>query len=71
MQNTIKCPYCQGLIYFDLAMLLKGESFECTNCHSRISLAPQSRPIVAEANARLEELKQQAAGQQDNKLENR
>lgn len=61
MQNSIKCPCCQTPIYFDLALLLKGEAFECPNCHSRVSLAPQSRPIVAEASARLEELRRQAA----------
>lgn len=36
-------------------------------CHSRISLTPQSRPIVAEASARLEELKQKASRQNDEK----
>ena len=35
MQNTIKCPCCQAQIYFDLALLLQGESFECSSCHSR------------------------------------
>lgn len=55
---------------FDLALLLKGEAFECSQCHSRISLTPQSRPIVAEASARLEELKQKASRQLDEKPEN-
>lgn len=68
MPNTIPCPCCQNLIYFDLALLLKGEAFECSHCHSRISLTPQSRPIVAEANARLEELKQQALQKHEEKL---
>lgn len=57
MRNDIKCPRCQTPIHFDLAPLLKGEAFECPNCHSRVSLAPKSRPIAAEANARLEELR--------------
>lgn len=61
MQNTIKCPCCQAQIYFDLTLLLQGESFECSSCHSRISLSLKSRPIVAQAQARLEELKRQAA----------
>lgn len=61
MQNAIKCPCCQTPIYFDLALLLKGEAFECPSCHARVSLAPQSRSVVAEANARLEELRRQAA----------
>ena len=56
MSNTIPCPCCRNLIYFDLA---------CSQCHARISLTPQSRPIVAEASARLEELKQQASRQND------
>lgn len=50
---------------FRSGLLLKGEAFECSQCHSRISLTPQSRPIVAEASARLEELKQQASRQND------
>ena len=54
MPNAIPCPCCRNIIYFDLALLLKGEAFECSQCHSRISLTPQSRPIVAEASARLE-----------------
>lgn len=64
MPNTIKCPYCQAPIPFDLTLLLQGERFECASCHSFISLTPESRKIVADANARLEELKQQAALQQ-------
>ncbi len=48
----------------------RGEAFECSQCHSRISLTPQSRPIVAEASARLEELKQKASRQLDEKPEN-
>lgn len=71
MPNTIPCPCCHTPIYFDLALLLKGEAFECSHCHSRISLTPQSRPIVAEASARLEELKQQAMQIPEEKLENR
>lgn len=70
MPNAIPCPYCRNIIYFDLALLLKGEAFECSQCHSRISLTPQSRPIVAEASARLEELKQKASRQLDEKPEN-
>lgn len=69
MPNAIPCPYCRNIIYFDLALLLKGEAFECSQCHSRISLTPQSRPIVAEASARLEELKQKASRQLDEKPE--
>lgn len=30
MSNTIPCPCCRNLIYFDLALLLKGEAFECS-----------------------------------------
>ena len=30
MPNTIPCPYCRNIIYFDLALLLKGEAFECS-----------------------------------------
>lgn len=30
MSNTIPCPYCRNIIYFDLALLLKGEAFECS-----------------------------------------
>lgn len=71
MQNAIPCPCCKTPIYFDLNLLLQGEAFECSNCRSRISLPHRSRPIVAEANARLEELKKQAvASQQDVKEEN-
>lgn len=69
MPNTI-CPCCHTPIYFDLAQLLEGEAFECPQCHSRILLTPQSRPIVAEASARLEELKQQAMQIPEEKLEN-
>lgn len=69
MPNAIPCPCCRNPIYFDLALLLKGEAFECSQCHSRISLTPQSRPIVAEASARLEELKQKASRQLDEKPE--
>lgn len=69
MPNAIPCPCCRNIIYFDLALLLKGEAFECSQCHSRISLTPQSRPIVAEASARLEELKQKASRQLDEKPE--
>lgn len=69
MSNTIPCPCCRNLIYFDLALLLKGEAFECSQCHARISLTPQSRPIVAEASARLEELKQQALRKPEEKSE--
>ena len=69
MPNAIPCPCCRNIIYFDLALLLKGEAFECSQCQSRISLTPQSRPIVAEASARLEELKQKASRQLDEKPE--
>lgn len=69
MPNAIPCPTCRTPIYFDLALLLKGEAFECSQCHSRISLTPQSRSVVAEASARLEELKQQASRQLDEKKE--
>lgn len=69
MPNAIPCPTCRTPIYFDLALLLKGEAFECSQCHSRISLTPQSRPIVAEASARLEELKQKSSRQLDEKPE--
>lgn len=69
MSNTIPCPYCRNIIYFDLALLLKGEAFECSQCHSRISLTPQSRSVVAEASARLEELKQKSSRQLDEKPE--
>ena len=65
MPNAIPCPTCRNIIYFDLALLLKGETFECSQCHSRISLTPPSRSVVAEASARLEELKQQASRQND------
>ena len=27
MPNAIPCPYCRNIIYFDLALLLKGEAF--------------------------------------------
>lgn len=40
MPNAIPCPCCRNIIYFDLALLLKGEAFECSQCHSRISLTP-------------------------------
>ena len=69
MPNAIPCPCCRNPIYFDLALLLKGEAFECSQCHSRISLTPQSRPIVAEASAPMEELKQKAYRQLDEKPE--
>lgn len=69
MPNAIPCPCCRNIIYFDLALLLKGEAFECSQCHSRISLTPQSRSVVAEASARLEELKQKASRQLDEKPE--
>lgn len=69
MPNAIPCPTCRTPIYFDLALLLKGEAFECSQCHSRISLTPHNRSVVAEASARLEELKQQASRQLDEKPE--
>ncbi len=44
MPNTIPCPYCRNIIYFDLALLLKGEAFECSQCHSRISVSVHFSP---------------------------
>lgn len=64
MQNTILCPYCRTPIFFDLNLLLHGETFECSKCHFRISLTDRSSHIIDEANARLEELKKQAAASQ-------
>lgn len=56
-QQTIPCPVCNNGIPFDTHQLLQGVKFFCSQCNAGIGLAVESKPLVASAMEKLEQVK--------------
>lgn len=55
--QKIPCPNCQTPIPFDVNQLLKGSSFSCPNCNSKIALSSENKSTVQDALDKFDELK--------------
>ena len=56
-QQTIPCPACNNQIPFDTHQLLQGVKFICSQCNAAIGMAVESKPLVANAMEKLEQVK--------------
>ena len=58
LDKLIPCPICRTPIPFNLEQLLRGTSFYCPQCGSRISMPIGTSEKVRQALEKLENLRQ-------------
>ncbi|KQN65638.1 MULTISPECIES: hypothetical protein [Duganella] len=56
-EQSIPCPVCNNKIPFNTHQLLLGVQFICSQCSAAIGLAVESKPLVANAMEKLEQVK--------------
>jgi len=65
MTQQINCPTCQTPIPVNIAALLAGSKFTCSNCSSMISINANSSGVVKEAMQKFDALKQKLSQPKD------
>ena len=48
-EQKINCPNCNTPILFNVSELIKGKSFTCENCGSKIALSTESKDVAKES----------------------
>ncbi len=57
LEESVPCPVCSTKIPIDVHQMLRGVQFVCSNCNAVVGLGNESRSLVDETMAKLEETK--------------